>query len=152
MTLTMEIRSLRRCGEGADRAAELFTLFKSLGGIIDGHEATEELRRSQSQPLSVLARWIVNRQVFHFTWQSTMLLPRFQFGSLESDAVVHAPVPGVKRVLIELDEQFDELEIAEWFASPNTWLHLSIPALLIARDADVVVSAARADRYIAKGW
>ncbi len=59
--------------------------------------------------------------------------------------------PGVGLVVRELSGVFDELELAQWFVTPNSWLAGALPAVLIYVDAEDVLAAARADRFIAAG-
>ena len=46
---------------------------------------------------------------------------------------------------------FDEWELAEWFACPNSWLGGQTPASQVVLDEQAVVEAARADRFVAAG-
>ncbi len=139
------------CSDRANRAATLYNMLEPLGGAVDDSRILEALRSSCSQPLSVLARWIVDRRVLHLPWGSATFFPCFQFAS-DGQLSTYAPIPGVRRALVELDGVFDEMEIVEWFARPNDWLGWRAPATVVTADADWVVGAARADRYIASGW
>ena len=75
------------------------------------------LRRRTSQPVSMLARWIVERRVVSFGWQGEYLLPMFQFDRAEMTVRRH-----VSAVLDEFDGTFDDWDLATWFALPNAWL------------------------------
>lgn len=99
------------------------------------------LRFRSDQPISLLARWIVSRQVVTFAWHSDVLLPLFQFDFGRSGLR-----DGLRQVLVELSTTKSELDIAHWFARPNAWLTGSKPADAISTDANAVLRAARADR------
>jgi hypothetical protein len=103
------------------------------------------MRHHWSQPISVLARWIVKREIVNIVWHSQILIPVFQFSpdDLQIRRVVRA-------ALAELVGVFDDWEIATWFAQPNAWLHEQRPLDPTARDDDDVIQAARADRFIAR--
>ena len=98
------------------------------------------------QPISLLARWIVGREVISFDWQSTTMLPLFQF-DLSSMTMRQS----VTELLHELTEVFDDWDLALWFAQPNSWLDQQAPVALLNLDPKGVLDAARADRFIARG-
>ena len=104
------------------------------------------LRRRTSQPISMLARWIVERRVVSFGWQGEYLLPMFQFD--RADMTVRRSVSAVLR---EFDGTFDDWELAAWFALPNAWLQDDSPLDLLPLDPHAVLDAARADRFVARG-
>ena len=132
---------------GADaRANEVLHAYRRKGGLASGDELTRLLRRHTSQPISMLARWIVERQVVSFAWQGEYLLPMFQFDP--ADMVVRRPVSAV---LDEFDGAFDDWNAATWFALPNAWLGDEAPVDVLQRDPHAVLQAARADRFIARG-
>ena len=131
------------------RQACVAALYLSLGesrGIVTRDALGARLRSVSKRPASLLARWIEHRQVVHFRWRSETWLPLFQFDPLRLE--VRAPVASV---LGELAGVFDDLELAEWFASSNSWLQGAVPASAIARQPRAVIDAARADRFIARG-
>jgi hypothetical protein len=49
--------------DGDARASEVLHAFRRTGGLVSGDELTFLLRGRTSQPISMLARWIVERQV-----------------------------------------------------------------------------------------
>jgi hypothetical protein len=116
------------------------------GGVVTGDAFSALLRQHCDQPLSLLARWIVSREIVSFELDSQRWLPMFQF--VRPLMTVHS---GVSRVIDELNGVFDELELAEWFATPNSWLEGILPAMLIRTNTDEVLAAARADRFVAIG-
>ena len=124
----------------------LLDAFSDLGGVVNGDALARLLRSGTEQPISLLARWIVQREVISFSWHSQTLLPLFQF-DLETLQVR----PGVLQVIAELREAFDDLELADWFARPNNWLQGDTPASRFRSDLPAVLQAARADRYVALG-
>jgi hypothetical protein len=128
------------------RANEVLDVYRRTGGLVSGDELTLLLRRRTSQPISMLARWIVERRVVSFGWQGEYLVPMFQFD--RADMGVRRPVSAV---LDEFDGTLDDWELATWFALPNTWLGDDTPVDVLPRDPHTVLQAARADRFIARG-
>ena len=120
--------------------------FDRTGGLAIDNAVAHRLRRYTGQPVSVLAHWIIRRQIVSFPWHGHTLVPLFQFES--GDMFLHA---SVVRVLKELVPVFDDWEIAHWFATPNSWLDDATPVDLIACEEAAVCDAARADRFVAHG-
>ena len=144
---TMAVRrgaevAARRQGDG-DR---VFEAFRRTGGVATGSEVARLLRDCVDQPISLLARWIVSRQVITFAWRADSLLPLFQF-----DFARGCVRAGVPPVLSELSGAMDDEEVALWFTQPNAWLAGGTPAGAVATNAAGVLQAARADRFIAIG-
>ena len=132
--------------EADARAREVLHAFQQTGGLVSGHEATFLLRGRTSQPISMLARWIVERRVVNFEFHGEYLLPMFQFD--RADMSVHRDVVAI---LDELDGTFDDWELATWFALRNGWLQDRSPVDVLPLDPNAVRHAARADRFIARG-
>ena len=120
--------------------------FSRTGGLITGDEVVQRMRRHMQQPTSALARQIINRNVVHIVWESQRLLPVFQFEPSTMDVR-----PGITAVVSELADVFDDWCLALWFAQPNAWLCDAAPSDLMVDQANAVVQAARADRFIALG-
>ncbi|OUM02016.1 hypothetical protein [Variovorax sp. JS1663] len=120
--------------------------FRASGGIAGSDEVTALLRRHTDQPISVLARWIVDRDVLCFHWQSRSMLPLFQF-----DPHTLTPRQPVVAVLGELAPALSDWEIALWFARCNPWLDDAAPVDAIDVDQRAVYEAARVDRYLIHG-
>lgn len=120
--------------------------FRATGGVASSDELVFRLRRHASQPISRLARWIVDRHVIGFEWQGHTLLPLFQF---EPDTLT--PRAGVTTLIRELVPALSDWEIAVWFAQPNVWLDGQAPADVVLRDVSAVFNAALAERYLARG-
>jgi len=116
------------------------------GGLAGGDEVARRLRRHAAQPLSMLARWIVGREVISLVWRGQTWLPLFQF-----DLATMTPHEPVRAALRELADAFDDWDAALWWATPNAWLHGDAPVDAITRDPQAVLQAARADRYVALG-
>jgi hypothetical protein len=116
------------------------------GGFASGNEVARRMRRHCHQPMSVLARWIVRRELVNLTWRSQVLVPMFQFNT--GDMCVH---PVVRDALAELAGVFDDWEIAAWFAQPNVWLGNERPVDLVNVDNEALLRAARTDRFVAHG-
>lgn len=128
------------------RLARLHQSLAENGGMVSAESVIGLLRKHRDQPLSLLARWIVDRRVLSIDDGGQRWLPMFQF-DLHSLQVID----GVDRALGELRSVFDDDELVEWFATPNAWLAGRSPASLVATDASAVEAAARADRFVAAG-
>ncbi|APW39562.1 hypothetical protein RD110_22025 [Rhodoferax koreense] len=98
------------------------------------------------QPISRLARWIVDRKIVHLTWQSQVLVPGFQF--LPQTACVR---PVVQDLIGELGSIMDDWELTTWFALPNAWLGGRAPVDVLDCESHRVIQAARTAWFIARG-
>jgi hypothetical protein len=134
---------LRRPAPGRAAWTSLAALDQA-GGLISGDDLALRLRGQVSQPLSLVAQWIVQRKVINLNWRSGYVLPMFQF-----DPVSMAPRPSLADVLAELSAAYDDWDIVDWFLRPNSLLQDKAPATVLGADGTAVVQAARADRYIA---
>lgn len=119
--------------------------FQSSGGAVTGDEIADRLRQVISQPVSLLARWTVDRQVLTFSCCSGLKFPVFQF-----DFVRGCVRSGVVRAMAELSGALIDDEVARWFVQPNGWLRGATPADSLVCCAPAVLAAARADRFLAK--
>lgn len=81
-----------------------------------------------------------------FEWGNELWFPAFQFNPLDMTLR-----PGAAQVVAELGSVFDGWELAGWFVEPSVWLGNARPVDLISTDAESVLGAARADRFIAVG-
>ena len=126
--------------------ARLRSAFRTSGGVVGSETMTRLLRGRWDQPVSVLARWIVDREVVHFRVDGQIMLPLFQF-----DLKALTLLPEVSVVLHQLRDAFDDDAIADWFAMPNAWLAGASPAEAIHREAPAVLQAARVDRFALEG-
>ena len=139
--------ALARAGAAhAPRWSDELAAFSPTGGVIDGDELTLLLRAVSDQPISLLAHWIVAREVLTLSWDAQTYLPKFQF-----DFETLAVRPGMREVISELRTPFDDRDLAQWFVRPNNWLAGRSPAEAIAVDPADVLQAARADRFVAMG-
>ena len=132
--------------DAAAHAAHPLDAYLRSGGLASGDQVIAMLRRHTSQPLSMLARWIVERRVLSFCLNGDHVMPMFQFNRV--DMRVHF---GIWEILAEFDGVFDNRECATWFAVGNSWLASEAPMEVIVRDPQAVLQAARADRFIARG-
>jgi hypothetical protein len=128
------------------RMATMVQFYERAGGLLRSEEVLFLLRRRSSQALSMLARWIVDQRAVTFEWQADRLVPMFQF-----DLADMSIRPEAAAVLAELAGVFDDGELASWFAEPNAWLKGRNPVDALEADAQAVLSAARADRFVARG-
>lgn len=116
--------------------------FAASGGLVCGDELARRLRRYSGQPLSTVARWIVERRAVSLAWEAQTLLPMFQFD--RADMTLRTSVTAT---IHELTDVFDAWHLALWFARPNTRLSGRLPADVIAVDGAAVLDAARAERF-----
>ena len=120
--------------------------FAAHGGFASDDEIARRLRQYHDQPLSLLARWIVDRSIISIVWRSRRLIPRFQFDLSDMSLRLET-----RHVVSELSAIFDDWELTLWCASPNTWLRNKTPVDLFADEPLRVLHAARADRFVARG-
>lgn len=122
--------------------------YRCIGGVATGDQIVWLMRGKLDQPVSVVARWIVGRDVVSINWRNRILLPLFQF-----DLARCTLAPGLEQAIDELRDAFafDDAEIAEWFASPNSWLGGARPCQRLGPDPGAVLQAARADRFVVLG-
>ncbi len=115
-------------------------------GLATADEVVRLMRRRSDQPISTLARWMVDRCVVHFAWQGTTLLPLFQF---DRNRMLLDPI--VISVVRELRDAFDDWEIALWFVTPNTSTNGVAPVDAFQSNPLAALAAARTDRFVATG-
>jgi hypothetical protein len=132
--------------QSRSRLSAMECAYLPTGGIVSGDCFSQLMRHGLDQPISVLARWVVDRDVVSFELHGQIWLPMFQFEP--SNLRVR---PGVLKVIEKLRSGFDEWELAEWFAQPNSWLDGQTPASQVACDEQAVLQAARTDRFVAAG-
>ena len=120
--------------------------FRATGGIANSAEMVNLLRQHCDQPISVLARWIVAREVVNFACRFETVVPLFQFDMAEG-----ALRPEVRAVIAELADACDDQDLARWFALPSAWLCGERPVAVLRHDPAAVLHAARADRFAALG-
>ena len=122
-------------------------VFRATGGLLSADFMAVLLRRHFDQPLSLLARWIVRREVLTVPTCGRNCLPMFQF-----DPVALAVRPAVRDAMTELRDVFDDTEMLAWFAESNLLLDGRSPAEAVLCHPAAVVQAARSDRFVATGW
>lgn len=125
---------------------QMMQVYDSIGGVVSGDELVGLFCGVSAQPISRIAHWIVDRRVVRIPWRSQTLLPLFQF-----DLQGNSLRPGIEQIAAELSGVFDDLDLAIWFAQPNTWLNGVLPAHVFSHQLPAVLEAARADRFIAMG-
>jgi hypothetical protein len=130
--------------DGDPRIREVLQSFERSGGVWSGTEVELMLRRRTAQPISLLARWIVDTLVVSVASRGDYLLPAFQFDV--ANATVRRPV---FEVLEALDGTFRDLDLAAWFALPSDLLDVA-PVDLIEHDPQAVVNAAHIARRAAR--
>lgn len=122
----------------------LLDAYRASGGLAPAEELLVSSRARSGPDVSMLARWIVARQVISFGWQARTWLPLFQFNSVDM-----APRRELAPVLAELSAVYDECELTTWFVTPNASLDGRSPVQVFATSAAEVERAARIDRFVA---
>lgn len=121
--------------------------YQRSGGLMGDRELLQRLRDlGEEQPISRLARWIVDGAVVHIEDEAQMWFPRCQFA--QGAAWVRPVVTGV---LAELEGVLERPEAARWFATPSPWLDDASPADLLGERPLAVIEAARIDRFLLTG-
>ncbi len=120
--------------------------YRATGGFALGDDLARLLSQRQRGDFVSLARLIVSGEVFGFQWRHAFWIPLFQFDL--RDMTIN---PGSRRVLPELAGEFDGWELANWFATANSWLDDRRPVDVLATNLRAVLEAARADRFVASG-
>ncbi len=131
-----------------DRQHEVMrAVFTCTGGCATEVAVARQLGRRSTRLPSTLMTWIADRTIVSFPWRSHTYVPLFQFCPDDM-----SPRREVTEVVRELADVFDDWEMAFWFAQSNSWLEGLAPAEIIVHDPAAVHAAARADRYIARGY
>ncbi|WP_394787250.1 hypothetical protein [Rhodoferax sp.] len=123
----------------------LLNAYRCSGGLARADEVQALCARRGGPSLPVLARWMVQRDVIGFEWQTDYWLPLFQF---QHDMT---PLPQLAPVCAELHAVYDARELAAWFVQPNAWLGNAVPADCLLTDPAAVLDAARAARFTSQG-
>ncbi|HXD06942.1 MAG TPA: hypothetical protein VN680_12885 [Burkholderiaceae bacterium] len=126
--------------------ATMTRVYARHGGLFSSDTVARLMRQSTEQPISRLAHWMVERTVVQIGWRAQTLLPLFQFVPHEMTLR-----PQVAQIVRELSDAYDDWDVAWWFANSNVFLDGALPVDVLERDAQAVLNAARADRFIAIG-
>lgn len=129
----------------AVRDAEFFGMlcgYRRSGGLARSQEMAL-IFASRSLSIGTLAGWVTEGGVIHLQWQDDTWFPMFQFSGPDL-----CPSAGLSRVLTELRRVLDPWYAAHWFASPSAALSGRVPADAMQTDPDLVLHAARRDRYV----
>jgi hypothetical protein len=143
-TRTMPVLDARRV-EDREFLAMQRAFAQSGGGLANGDDIARLMRRHSAQPLSTLARWIVDRRVVSFVWRGQTWLPLFQF---DPDM---QPRADACAIVAELVGVYDDWELALWFVQPSEWLDDATPLERFGANPFDVLQAARIDRFVANG-
>ncbi|MGJ7511303.1 hypothetical protein [Variovorax sp. GT1P44] len=85
---------------------------------------------------STVNRWQANGRIFGIDHRGTKLYPAYAFDA------TWQPLPAVQEILRVLTD-FSAFKIASWFESTNSALNSRRPRLVVARDPDAVLAAAK---------
>jgi len=125
-------------------ASGLQVAFASSGGVLGADALCIFLRRQYDQPISRLARWIAAREIVSFEEFGVLWVPTFQF-----EASGWSVRRDVQTSCVVLAGVMDDWAVATWFATENDALAGEPPALVVARNAQAVLQAARVRRAAA---
>ena len=141
-----ELRPVREASQDCLKAHDLLDRHQATGGCYTVHALALELKCSARRAAGLLDRWTSSRCILLMPMAPEALLPVYQL-----DLEKGAPRPAIQKVVDELADVFSDVELAEWFVTPNLWLADRTPAELVSEDARAVLGAARADRFVARG-
>lgn len=125
--------------------------FVDTGGLVSGDELADLIRQQAltdvqlqiSQPVSLVARWIVSGGAISMDSPWGIVLPLFQFD------LQHAALrPEVPLICAELGGVLEGPALALWFVTPNEWLEGEKPALALGPR---LLEVRRAARHVADG-
>ncbi len=115
----------------------LQSVYRPSGGLARGADLASRLQHRRVGGYVSLARLIVNRQVFSFSWQNDDWLPMFQFDTADLSLR-----PAVQDILAELLDIMDGWTLALWFVQANRALGQVVPLDLLQLDPAAVLQAA----------
>lgn len=121
--------------------SELIDRYTVHGGLASPDEVIGLMRPYWRQPISILAKWIVDHKVVSFIWRSQILLPMFQF-----ERPRMTPHESVAEAAPQLADLMDDEGVAAWFIRPCEWLRQARPVDFAAIDPVSVADAARRTR------
>jgi hypothetical protein len=113
--------------------------FARHGGMATADGVARMMRCRSEQPISELARWLVDRRVVQIEWQGHTWLPLFQF---EREHMTLRPE--VAQAVRALSDKADDWNVALWFATPHCGLDHEAPVDALRRDPAAVAEAASA--------
>lgn len=117
-------------------------VYEMHGGLVGCDELACLLRESRSQPLSILAHWLIERSIVSFSWRGIVHVPLFQF-----ERPVLNLRPGMAAALRELVVVYDDTQVARWFIEPNCMLGGDLPITTMHVNPQQIVQAARVRRF-----
>ena len=112
--------------------------YRPSGGLAACPELLGLCRRHCGADGTILARWIVERAVVSFEWQSQTWFPLFQFR-----ATNFTPSARLRPLLAQLSENYNPWSAAHWFVIPNPRLGGRVPVSLLDTDLGAVLAAAQ---------
>lgn len=132
--------------DGVDLQAQFASMcnaFAHHGGMVHADEVVRSMRGSVEQPISMLAKRIVSREVVAIAWQHTLLVPMFQLNENSMN-----PKPACRDIVAELTDAMDDWTIALWFATCNPLLGGVAPVDMLSPCWNKALQAARAARQV----
>jgi hypothetical protein len=132
--------------DGVDLRAQFARMcdaFAHHGGTVHADEVVGSMRGRVEQPISVLAKRIVAREVIAIEWRHTLLVPMFQLNEHSMN-----PKPACRDIVSELSDVMDDWTIALWFATCNPLLDGVPPVDMLSPRWDRPLQAARVTRQV----
>ncbi len=120
---------------------DLIDRYSCLGELASGDAVASLMRPYWRQPISMLARWILERKVISLRWRGELLLPMFQF-----ERPRMTPGRAIACCSREFGDLVDDEGFAAWFVHPCEWLNERMPVDVLSADPDAVVDAAHRTR------
>lgn len=120
--------------------------YRASGGTVRRDALSRVLQGLEGAPEETLGKLLVTDEVFSFEWRTVHWVPLFQL-DLRDMSIKPRP----RRVAAELSDVFDGWALAVWFCHPNARLRNQRPVDLLDSRLSSVLSAARADRFVAAG-
>lgn len=124
--------------DGPRQFAEMLQGYRTSGGVVASPELLALCGRHSVADVALLARWIVERSVVCFEWQSQTWFPLFQFRP-----PAFAPSQQLQPLLTQLAQSRNAWQVAHWLIVPSRQLGGREPLALLDIDASAVLRAAR---------
>jgi hypothetical protein len=129
------------------RCRALIAAYRGCGGSVHANALASRLRASVKDGALQMTRGLMSGELVSFRIGACWHVPLFQFSRVGPGLR-----PDVSRVVQELRGRRDELEVAEWFVRPNPWLESRWPVVLLDRDYDAMLRAARLTTPAESAW
>lgn len=123
--------------DGTRQFTEMLQGYRTRGGLVASPELLALCGRHSVSDVAILARWIVERSVVCFEWQSQTWFPLFQFRP-----PAFTPSLPLQPLLTQLARSRNAWQVAHWFIAPSRQLGGRAPLALLDIEASAVLRAA----------